>query len=134
MMTEALKGKSVKEAQTIFHQFHKLVTGELDPQKDEHILGKLAIFSGIWHFPARVKCATLAWHAVKGAVDKEAVASTEKKKSDSLDVTENSEIPLFDLSGVACPINFVKIKVRLSKMEIAEKLKVILDDGEPINW
>jgi nitrogen fixation protein NifU and related proteins len=77
MMTAGLKGKSKEEAGRLFKQFHSLITGELNPEKDEHILGKLAIFSGIWHFPSRVKCAGLCWHAMKGAMDKENVVSTE---------------------------------------------------------
>jgi nitrogen fixation NifU-like protein len=77
MMTTALKGKSIEEAKTLFQQFHKLVTGELDPQKNEHRLGKLAIFSGIWHFPARVKCASLAWHTMNGAIECQKTITTE---------------------------------------------------------
>ena len=77
MMTASLKGKSIEEAKILFQQFHKLVTGDLDPEKDEHTLGKLAIFSGIWHFPARVKCASLAWHTMNGAIDRQETISTE---------------------------------------------------------
>ncbi len=77
MMTTALKGKSIDEAKKIFGQFHKLVTGNLNPQKDEHILGKLTIFSGIWHFPSRVKCASLSWHTMNGAIDNKKTISTE---------------------------------------------------------
>lgn len=72
MMTEALKGKTRTEAEAIFRTFHELVTGrptaaassEPDPG-----LGKLAVFSGVREFPARVKCATLAWHTFKAALD-----------------------------------------------------------------
>lgn len=77
MMTEALKGKPVEEAKNLFRQFHKLITGELHPDKDKHTLGKLAVFSGIWHFPARVKCAGLAWHTMNGAVEHQKSVSTE---------------------------------------------------------
>jgi len=77
MMTTALKGKSVKDAQKLFEQFHKLITGVLNPDKDEHTLGKLAIFCGIWHFPARVKCASLAWHTMNGAIEKQETITTE---------------------------------------------------------
>ena len=70
MMTQSLKGKNVAEAATLFEEFHKLVTGQLDPDKEANHLGKLSIFSGIWHFPARVKCAILSWHTVKGALDR----------------------------------------------------------------
>ena len=77
MMTTAIKGKTVEEAKDLFKQFHQLVIGELNPEKDEHTLGKLAIFSGIWHFPARVKCASLPWHTMNGAFENQKTISTE---------------------------------------------------------
>lgn len=77
MMTQSIKGKTIDEAKELFEQFHKLVIGELDPQKQDSILGKLAIFSNIWHYPARVKCASLAWHTMKGALEKEKTITTE---------------------------------------------------------
>jgi len=72
MMTESLKGKNVDEAKLLFEEFIHLIKGELDLSKSGHQLGKLAIFSGIWHFPMRVKCASLSWHTMKAAVDKKA--------------------------------------------------------------
>ncbi len=77
MMTETLKGKKVDEAQVLFEQYHQLVTGKLNPDKEPNGLGKLKIFSGIWEYPARVKCASLSWHTVKAALDNEKVVSTE---------------------------------------------------------
>ena len=77
MMTQALKGKTVAEAETLFDEFHKLIIGELKPDTQPNHLGKLAIFSGIWHFPARVKCASLCWHTVKGALNRKESVSTE---------------------------------------------------------
>lgn len=77
MMTETLKGKKVDEAQLLFEQYHQLVTGKLNPEKEPNGLGKLKIFSGIWEYPARVKCASLSWHTVKAALDNEKVVSTE---------------------------------------------------------
>ena len=77
MMTQFLKGKTVEEAYAIFDQFHRMATGELKPDQDEHSLGKLAIFAGIWQYPARVKCAILCWHALKSALDGENRATTE---------------------------------------------------------
>jgi nitrogen fixation NifU-like protein len=76
MMTEALKGKSEVVAREMFEQYHQLVTGKLKPE-DAGNLGKLTIFSGVWEYPARVKCASLSWHTVKAALDKEEIASTE---------------------------------------------------------
>jgi len=77
MMTASLKGKSIQEAESLFQQFHKLIIGDLNPEKDSHTLGKLAIFSNIWHFPSRVKCAGLCWHAMNGALHQENTVSTE---------------------------------------------------------
>ncbi len=77
MMTTFLKGKSVDEAKLIFNEYHELIKGHLNPDKDKHHLGKLTIFSNIWHFPARVKCASLSWHTMKGALEKESKISTE---------------------------------------------------------
>jgi len=77
MMTQNLKGKTVAEANAIFHDFHKMVLGQLDPETDANVLGRLAIFSGIWKYPARVKCAALAWHTMNGALSNEATISTE---------------------------------------------------------
>jgi nitrogen fixation NifU-like protein len=74
MMTAALKGKTVDEAKVLFEEFRKLVTKESDA--GEH-LGKLMVFSGIWKYPSRVKCAILAWHTMKGALDRKATVSSE---------------------------------------------------------
>ena len=67
MMTENLKGKTEEEARRIFLGFHELLTGQADP--DPETLGKLAVFSGVREFPVRVKCATLAWHTLKAALE-----------------------------------------------------------------
>ncbi len=77
MMTTALKGKSLEESKKIFEQFHKLITGKLKLEQEPSILGKLTIFSTLWHFPARVKCASLSWHTMNGALDKKETISTE---------------------------------------------------------
>ena len=77
MMTQALKGKTLSDAENLFNQFHELIKGNLNPDKDTNILGKLAVFSGIWHFPTRVKCASLSWHTVKGALQNKPTVSTE---------------------------------------------------------
>ena len=77
MMTQAVKGKSRDEAEIIFEEFHKMVTGELDIETDENHLGKLKIFAGVREFPARVKCASLSWHTLNAALHGEDVVSTE---------------------------------------------------------
>ncbi|OGX33721.1 MAG: SUF system NifU family Fe-S cluster assembly protein [Omnitrophica WOR_2 bacterium RIFCSPHIGHO2_01_FULL_48_9] len=77
MMTQSLKGKTVPEAKILFEQFHSLIKGSLNPDKDPNILGKLAVFSGIWHYPARVKCASLGWHTLNGALENKKAITTE---------------------------------------------------------
>jgi nitrogen fixation NifU-like protein len=68
MMTDALKGKTIADAQALFDRFHALVTS--DPETPAAIdgLGKLAVFAGVREHPSRVKCATLSWHTLKAAV------------------------------------------------------------------
>ena len=78
MMTQILKGKSTKEAAKLFEEFHDLVTGDPEAIKNATDLGKLAAFGGVSKFPARVKCATLAWHTLQSALeDKPETVSTE---------------------------------------------------------
>lgn len=78
MMTQSLKGKSKAEAEELFDRFHKLVTGQSSLNGDQAELGKLAVFAGVSEFPVRVKCATLAWHTLRAALDRQAEpASTE---------------------------------------------------------
>lgn len=68
LMTEALKGKSIEDAQKLFHLFHQQLTSE-NPEPAS--LDKLAVLAGVRAFPARVKCATLAWHTFDAAIHKE---------------------------------------------------------------
>ena len=77
LMTEALKGRSVEEARSLFHGFHELLT-----QGDEgEDLGKLAVFTGVREYPMRVKCATLAWHTLMAALDaKNQPVTTEQER------------------------------------------------------
>jgi nitrogen fixation NifU-like protein len=78
LMTAAVKGKSTAEAEALFEQFHQLVTSAPDDPIDPDKLGKMAVFAGVREFPMRVKCATLAWHTMKAAVeDDETPISTE---------------------------------------------------------
>jgi nitrogen fixation NifU-like protein len=68
MMTSELKGKSEAAAHELFDKVHKMLTGDADGQDGGANVGKLAILSGVCKFPARVKCASLAWHAVNTAL------------------------------------------------------------------
>ncbi len=65
LMTEAVKGKTKAEAMGIFERFHPMVTG----RGGGNDLGKLEVFSGVSEFPVRVKCATLAWHTLRAALE-----------------------------------------------------------------
>jgi nitrogen fixation protein NifU and related proteins len=79
MMTTELKGKSEAEAERVFDTVHKMLTGEMSVEEsDLERLGKLKILSGVCKFPARVKCASLAWHTMNAALKgSDNVASTE---------------------------------------------------------
>jgi len=76
MMTMALKGKKTEEAEKLFHEFHDMVMGKAEkPAAD---LGKLKVFAGVRDYPARVKCASLAWHTMEAALhDQKDVISTD---------------------------------------------------------
>ena len=65
LMTDSLKGKTRAEALKLMEKFHELLTTDTPVQQD---LGKLVVFCGVRDYPARVKCATLAWHTLKSAL------------------------------------------------------------------
>jgi nitrogen fixation NifU-like protein len=71
LMTEIVKGKSETEAEALFKQFHDMTTGQSDDSQLE-ALGKLAVLAGVREYPARVKCATLAWHTLDAAIKNQA--------------------------------------------------------------
>jgi nitrogen fixation protein NifU and related proteins len=76
LMTDALKGKKLDEVEHLFQEFHHMVTHD-DAEPDPE-LGKLEVLAGVREFPARVKCATLAWHTLQAALkDRAAPVSTE---------------------------------------------------------
>jgi nitrogen fixation protein NifU and related proteins len=75
MMTDALKGRSVTEARALFDRFHRMVTTPPDAAVED--LGKLSALAGVREFPVRIKCASLAWHTFKAALDHEQRTSTE---------------------------------------------------------
>mgnify|MGYP001114865269 CR=1 FL=1 len=75
LMTQALKGRTVAEAEELFQRFHDMLTQE-DPERDMEALGKLAVFAGVREFPVRVKCATLPWHTFHSALHREGVTVT----------------------------------------------------------
>jgi nitrogen fixation protein NifU and related proteins len=66
LMTESLKGKTRDQALKLLDKFHELLTTDTPVSQE---LGKLVVFCGVREYPARVKCATLAWHTLKSALD-----------------------------------------------------------------
>lgn len=75
LMTDAIKGHTVEEARQLFERFHRMVT--TPPDKSVEDMGKLSVLAGVREFPVRVKCASLAWHTLKAALEREAITSTE---------------------------------------------------------
>jgi nitrogen fixation protein NifU and related proteins len=77
MMTGAVKGKSVQDAEVMVEEFRGMATGTLDPDSEDHHLGKLKVFAGVKDLPSRVKCAILPWHTLHAALNSETSISTE---------------------------------------------------------
>jgi nitrogen fixation NifU-like protein len=75
LMTDAVKGQPVEEVRSLFERFHRMVT--TPPDQPVEPMGKLSALAGVREFPVRVKCASLAWHTLKAALDREGVVSTE---------------------------------------------------------
>jgi nitrogen fixation NifU-like protein len=75
LMTDAIKGRTVEEARELFERFHRMVTTPPDVPVED--MGKLSALAGVREFPVRVKCASLAWHTLKAALEREAIASSE---------------------------------------------------------
>jgi len=68
LMTDSVKGKTAAEAEILFDKVHSMLTEEHKAEANLDDLGKLAVLSGVWEFPARVKCASLAWHTLRTAL------------------------------------------------------------------
>ena len=77
LMTEFARGKSKAEILETKQRFHELLTGNPNERSEAPDLGKLAVFSGVREFPARVKCATLSWHTMEAALNGEENTTTE---------------------------------------------------------
>jgi nitrogen fixation NifU-like protein len=76
LMTDSVKGRTLQEAAALFEAFHQMVTSDMSSEPDLATLGKLAVLAGVREFPARVKCASLAWHTLKAALAAEPEAVT----------------------------------------------------------
>ena len=78
LMTEIVQGKTEQEAEQLFELFHRITTGKNGDETNLEDLGKLAVLAGVRAYPARVKCATLAWHSLQSALkNDDATVSTE---------------------------------------------------------
>jgi nitrogen fixation NifU-like protein len=75
LMTDSLKGRAVSDARALFDRFHRMVTTPPDVEVED--LGKLSALAGVREFPVRVKCASLAWHTLKAALEQSEKATTE---------------------------------------------------------
>jgi nitrogen fixation NifU-like protein len=75
LMTDSVKGKSIADVRALFERFHRMVTTPPDVGVED--LGKLSVLAGVREFPVRVKCASLAWHTLKAALDNESRTTTE---------------------------------------------------------
>ena len=69
LMTDAVKGQPVSDALALFERFHAMVTTPLDREVDREAMGKLGVLAGVREFPVRIKCASLAWHTLKAALE-----------------------------------------------------------------
>jgi nitrogen fixation NifU-like protein len=78
LMTTQLKGKSAAEAESLYREFHAIVTTGNAPEE----ISDLAAFAGVHAFPARIKCATLGWHAALNALKGDAVPATTESHTD----------------------------------------------------
>ena len=75
LMTDTVKVKSIEEVRSLFERFHRMIT--TPPAQPIEDMGKLDVLAGVREFPVRVKCASLAWHTLKAALDRKESASTE---------------------------------------------------------
>ena len=77
LMTAEVKGRSRRDVDALFERIHALLTVGPSSGVDAETLGKLSVLSGVWEFPARVKCASLAWHTLRAALEGKGITSTE---------------------------------------------------------
>src|SRR5690348_9812099 len=106
LMTEAVKGKTRAQAEQLFVQFHELVTGKLDVERDaeaKRALGSLRALSGVARFPIRVKCASMAWHALRSALGVGAGTSTAAAADRFETVAKLGDLPEGSLLAVHTP-------------------------------
>ena len=104
LMTEAIKGKTRAQARHLFEQFHELVTGKLDVEHDpeaKRALGSLRALGGVARFPIRVKCASMAWHALRSALNENGAVSVAAPVSERFEtVADVADVPEGSLLAV----------------------------------
>ncbi len=76
LMTDSVKGQTLRDVEALFQDFQSMVTAAPDSDVESDALGKLAVFAGVREFPSRVKCASLAWHALRAALKDSSAATT----------------------------------------------------------
>lgn len=102
LMTEAVRGKTRSQAEELFNQFHELVTGKLDVEQNtdaKRALGSLRALAGVARFPIRVKCASMAWHALRSALGNAGAGSVGAEEQFET-VASVSDLPEGSLLGV----------------------------------
>lgn len=77
LMTSEVKGRSRSDIDALFERVHSLLTAGPSSAAEAERLGKLSVLSGVWEFPARVKCASLPWHTLRAALEGKGTTSTE---------------------------------------------------------
>ena len=103
LMTEAVKGKTRSQAEALFDRFHELVTGKLDVEADpeaKRALGSLRALGGVSKFPVRVKCASMAWHALRSALGAGTATSPEAAEDRFENVANVADLPEGSLLSV----------------------------------
>ena len=101
LMTESIKGRTRQQADALFERFHNLVTGKLDVEQDpdaKRALGSLRALGGVARFPVRVKCASMAWHALRSALAESGAAPVGEKRFET--VASMADLPEGSLLGV----------------------------------
>ena len=117
MMTETVKGRTLSDVLTLFERFHALLTGETHAGSKPIDLGKLAVFTGVREFPIRVKCATLAWHTLRAAVENRPESVTTESGS----------------ASQPAPVPTAPLESSDLRRSIIEALRTVYDPEIPVN-
>ena len=117
MMSESVKGRTLSDVLALFESFHAVLTGETDGESRSKDLGKLVVFAGVREVPIRVKCATLAWHTLRAAIEsRPKVVTTESDQA-----SQSASMP-------TVPLNVADLR-----QHIIEALRTVYDPEIPVN-